>query len=82
MDVEDIDTAVLVRPIEQDLSVEAPGAQRRRIEDLGPVGGREGHARLASNCAGEQGLASARRPQQKDALGHAARRVGRSARGP
>ena len=35
---EDLLAAALVRPIDQDLAVEPPGAQQRRIKDLRPVG--------------------------------------------
>ena len=35
---EDRDPALLVRPVDEHLPVEAPGAQQRRVEDLGPVG--------------------------------------------
>ena len=35
------DAAELVGPIDQHLAIEAAGAQQRRVEDLGPVGGGE-----------------------------------------
>ena len=37
------DAALLVRPVDQHLPVEAAGAQQRRVEDLGPVGRAEQH---------------------------------------
>ena len=40
---EDLQAALLVRAVDQHLAVEAPGAQQRRVEDLGPVGGGEQH---------------------------------------
>ena len=41
MHLEDVDAAALVRPVDQDLAIEAAGAQQRRIEDLRPVGRRQ-----------------------------------------
>src|SRR5271167_108329 len=41
MHSEDLFSPLLVRSIDQDLAVEPPGAQQRRIENLGPVGRRE-----------------------------------------
>ena len=38
MHLEDLDAALLVRAIDQDLAVEAAGPQQRRVEDLRPVG--------------------------------------------
>ncbi len=37
----------LVGPVDQDLAVEAAGAQQRRIENLGPVGGGQQHEAAA-----------------------------------
>ena len=45
MDLENIQPALAVGPVDQDLAVEAPGAQQRRVEDFRPVGrGEEDHA--------------------------------------
>ena len=41
MDPQDLDAPLLVRAVDQDLAVEAAGAQQRRVEDLRPVGRRE-----------------------------------------
>ena len=41
MHLEDLRPALAVGPIDGDLAVEAPGAQQRRVEDVGPVGGRD-----------------------------------------
>ena len=38
VDLKDLDAALLVRPVDQDLAVEAARAQQRRVEDLRPVG--------------------------------------------
>jgi hypothetical protein len=43
MHLQDGDPAALVGPVHQHLPVEAAGAQRRRIEDLGPVDRPEQH---------------------------------------
>ena len=39
VDLEDLQAALHVRPVEDDLAVEAAGAQERRVEHVGPVGG-------------------------------------------
>ena len=39
--LQDLDATLLVRAVDQDLAVEAAGAQQRGIEDLRPVGRRE-----------------------------------------
>jgi hypothetical protein len=39
VDLENLLAAHPVRPVDDDLAVEAPGAQQRRVEDVGPVGG-------------------------------------------
>ena len=41
MDAQDIDPALLVRPVDQHLAIEPPGPQQRRIQDLRPVGRRQ-----------------------------------------
>ena len=41
VDLEDRDAALHVRPVEDDLAVEAARAQQRRIEHVGAVGGRD-----------------------------------------
>ena len=41
VDVEDLRAALAVGPVDGDLAVEAAGAQQRRVEDVGPVGGRD-----------------------------------------
>jgi hypothetical protein len=41
--LQDLQASFLVRPVDQHHAVEAPGAQQRRVEDLGPVGGGEQH---------------------------------------
>src|SRR3954465_1188792 len=47
VDLEDLSPALHVRPVEDDLSVEAAGAQQRRVEDVGPVGrGDDDHVRV------------------------------------
>jgi hypothetical protein len=38
---QDLHAPGAVGPVHQHLAVEAPGAQQRRVEDLGPVGGRQ-----------------------------------------
>ena len=56
---ENLDAALAVGPIDQDLAVEAAGPQQRRIEDFRPVGrgeqddaGRAGRNRRARRAAG------------------------------
>ena len=39
--LEDLLAAVAIRAVDHDLAVEAAGAQQRRVEDVGPVGGRD-----------------------------------------
>ena len=39
VDLEDLQAALHVGPVEDDLAVEAAGAQQRRVEDVGSVGG-------------------------------------------
>ena len=39
--VEDLLAPDAVRPVDDDLAVEAPGAKEGRVEDVGPVGGRD-----------------------------------------
>ena len=39
--LEDLRPALAVGAVDGDLAVEAPGAQQRRVEDVGPVGGRD-----------------------------------------
>ena len=39
VNLEDLQTALHVGPVDRDLAVEAAGAQERRVEDVGPVGG-------------------------------------------
>ena len=39
VDLEDLPAADAVGPVDDDLAVEAAGAQQRRVEDVGPVGG-------------------------------------------
>ena len=39
MDLEDLLAPQAIRTVDDDLAVEAPGPQQRRIEDVGPVGG-------------------------------------------
>ena len=39
VDLEDLQAALHVRAVEDDLAVEAAGAQQRRVEHVGPVGG-------------------------------------------
>src|SRR5882672_11819226 len=41
MDLQDLDSPLLIGPIDENLAIETPGAQQRRIEDLRPVGGTE-----------------------------------------
>ena len=41
MDLEDLAAADAVGPVDDDLAVEAAGAQQRRVEDVGPVRGRD-----------------------------------------
>jgi hypothetical protein len=41
IDAEDLYAAGLVGPVDQDLPVEAPSAQKRGVEDFGPVGRRQ-----------------------------------------
>ena len=39
MDLEDRQPALVVRPIDRDVPIEAAGPQQRRIEHVGPIGG-------------------------------------------
>ena len=39
VDLEDLGAALAVGAVHHDLAVEAAGAQQRRVEDVGPVGG-------------------------------------------
>ncbi len=41
VDLEDAEAALEVGPVDDDLTVEATRAQQRRVEDVGPVGGRD-----------------------------------------
>ena len=41
VDLEDLRPALAVGAVDGDLAVEAAGAQQRRVEDVGPVGGRD-----------------------------------------
>ena len=48
MDLQDRDAALLVGRVHDDLPVEPPGSQQRRVEDVRPVGGRQDdHALVA-----------------------------------
>src|SRR5438045_4490198 len=47
MDLEDRRASLHIRPVEDDLAVEAARAQERRVEDVGPVGcGDDDHVRV------------------------------------
>ena len=39
VELEDLEPRGLVGPVDQHVAIEAAGAQQRRVEDLGPVGG-------------------------------------------
>ena len=79
---EDLDAPVLVRSVDEHLAVETPGAQQRRIENLGAVGGGEQHqprstdrSRRARRAAGSASAPSRRdRPISRGAA-RAAERV-------
>jgi len=45
--LQDLHARLLIGPIDEDLAIEAPGAQRGRVQDLGPVRGRQQHYAVA-----------------------------------
>ena len=82
MDLEDLDAALAVGPVDQHLAIEPAGAQQRRIEDFRPVGGGQqddAGARIEAVELGQQLverlllLVDARRTRRRRGCGRARR---------